>query len=224
MLIGRSLMFVHNPRTGGSSVRSLLQKAVPDTYYPINDSTMPREQKLWAMHQGMVFAHQYAERLGFNPLALPTFVCIRNPYAHMLSGYRYLAERPAEDVPDLAPDFSTYIRQLYAQMTKDQKSLMERAPYGMYSRYILVGNDRPPNVTIGRTEQLERDVKKFLKKKVGARAKGKLPRDNATRHGSIAKYYGDEEEAIVYKLYRNVFEKGLYQRYEGLETKGGGSR
>lgn len=219
MLIGKSLMFIHNPRTGGSSVRALLQESVPDTYYPMSDDTMTREQKQWAMHQGMVFAHQYAERLGLDPLTLPTLVCIRNPYAHVLSGYRYLAERPAGDVPDLESSFSDYVRRVYARLTDDQKALMERAPYGMYSRYILIGDRRPPNVTIARTERLERDVKKFLKKKVDARAKGRIERRNATRHGALADYYGDEEEEIVYRLYRNVFDKGLYRRYEGLEKE-----
>lgn len=216
MLIGKSLMFIHNPRTGGTSVRRLLQASVPEAYRPVNDPTLTREQKTWALHQGMPFAHQYARRLGLDPLALPTLVCVRNPYAHVLSGYRYLAERPAGDVPDLEPDFGAYVRNLYERLDDDKRALMERAPYGLNSTYVLVGHDKPPNVTVARTEQLAGDVAAFLRDRVGVEPAHEIAHENASASGDIADHYGAEEEEIVYRLHRQMFDRGLYERFAGL--------
>ncbi|MFT5138544.1 MAG: hypothetical protein ACI9H8_000109 [Lysobacterales bacterium] len=77
MLVGSSLIFVHNPRTGGNSVRDYLRHAVPDNYFPEADTAMPDKDKMWFVHQGLAITHQYAQRLGLDPFVIPTLVCIK---------------------------------------------------------------------------------------------------------------------------------------------------
>lgn len=216
MLLSPSLIFVHNPRTGGTSVRSLLQASVPDRYFPIADPEMTTGQKQWALHQGMDFAHQYARRLGLDPTRIPTLVCIRNPYDHVLSGYKYLAGKPAGTVPDMEPDFSTYVRRLFERLNARQKALLENAPFGLNSKYLLVGRLQPSNLSIARTESLDIDVARFIRQHLGVEPAHEIKRVNASAPGGRAQYYGAEEEEVVYRLHKQMFDKGVYQRYEGL--------
>mgnify|MGYP006292851367 CR=1 FL=1 len=216
MLLSRSLIFVHNPRTGGTSVRRLLQASLPDHYFPVNDPEMTTGQKQWAMHQGMDFAHQYAHRLGLDPLRIPTLVCIRNPYDHVLSGYKYLAGKPAGTVPGLEPDFETYVRNLYQKLTDRQRRLLESAPYGLSSKYVLVKRTQPSNLTIAKTESLQADVARFIHDKFGVEPAHAIGQENASSSGGRAEFYGTGEEEVVYRLYRQMFDRGLYARYEGL--------
>ncbi|MEE4295728.1 MAG: hypothetical protein V2J20_03815 [Wenzhouxiangella sp.] len=216
MLISPSLIFVHNPRTGGTSVRSLLQASLPYRYLPVNDPEMTPGQKQWALHQGMDFAHQYAQRLGLDPNLIPTLVCIRNPYDHVLSGYKYLASRPAGTVPDLEADFRSYVLGLHKKLTSRQRALLENAPYGLNSKYLLVGRTQPSNLFIARTESLDIDVAEFIRKRLGVEPVHEVKRQNASTPGGRKEFYGPEEEEIVYRLHKQMFDRGMYQRYEGL--------
>jgi len=177
---------------------------------------MTTGQKQWAMHQGMEFAHQYAQRLGLNPNQIPTLVCIRNPYDHVLSGYKYLADRPAGTVPDLEPDFSTYVQRMHQKLTPKQKVTLEQAPFGLNSKYIMVGRKQPANVTIAKTEDLQTGISAFIRDRLGIEPDRSIAKYNASSADHRAKYYGPEEEEIVYRLHRKMFDNGIYQRYEGL--------
>jgi hypothetical protein len=215
MLLSPSLIFVHNPRTGGTSARGLIQASLPDRYYPINDPEMTPGKKQWAMHQGLDFAHQYARRLGLDPCKIPTLVCIRNPYDHVLSGYKYLAGKPAGTVPDMEPDFSTYVRRLYEKLNNRQKAFLENAPFGLNSKYLLVNRMQPSNLVVARTEQLGRDLASFIRQ-FGVEPAHDIKRVNASAPGDRSSYYGSDEEEVVYRLHKQMFDRGLYQRYEGL--------
>jgi hypothetical protein len=193
-----------------------LQASLPDRYLPVNDPTMTAGQKQWALHQGMDFAHQYARRLGLDPLTIPTLVCIRNPYDHVLSGYKYLADRPAGTVPDMEPDFPSYVHNMYQKLNPRQKKTLEQAPFGLHSKYVLVGGMRPGNVTVARTESLSEEIPRFIREKLGARPVHTIARDNASSDGGHDQYYGRKEEEIVYRLYKQLFDTGIYSRFEGL--------
>lgn len=218
MLIGRKLIFVHHPRTGGNSVSAYLKRAVPDRYYPAADPNLDDERKTWLMHRGLAICYQYANRLGIDPFQIPTLVCVRNPYSLALSGYLYLAQRWKEQLGDIEETFSEYLKNLLAKTPEDVLEQRAGAAYGPFSNFITLGGDIiPDNLTIARTESLAADVEAFLKDQVGVKAPRGFPHKNASEHAHFSEYYGEDQEAIVYRLYRNVFDNGLYQRYAGLD-------
>lgn len=217
MLVSESLIFVHNPRTGGSSVRDYLKTALPEKYYPAADVSMSKKEKVWITHQGIGIAYQYACRLGFNPYTTPTIVCIRNPYSLTLSGYQYLSQRWRGKINDLEGTFSKYLVNLSLKTPKDKLEGMANSPYGPFSGFLLVGDKVPPNLTIARTESLSKDVANFLSNLVELQPAFDFPHKNRSKHEHFSSYYTAKEEEIVYRMYKNTFDNGLYKRYDGLD-------
>jgi len=217
MLVSESLIFVHNPRTGGSSVREYLKKALPDKYYPAADTSMGEKEKVWVTHQGIGIAYQYASRLGFDPFKIPTIVCIRNPYSLTLSGYQYLSQRWGNKIGDLEGTFSKYLSNLFLKTPREKLEGMANSPHGPFSGFLLIGDRVPPNLTVARTESLSKDVTNFLGKLTGPRPAFDFPHINRSKHEHFSSYYTGKEEEIVYRMYKNTFDNGLYKRYEGLD-------
>lgn len=221
MLISQNLMFIHHARTGGVSVQQHIRATLPGEYYPYADPRMSDGQKAWVTHQGLEVAWQYARHLGLDPDALPALVVIRNPYDLALSGYLYLKQRWGDKVPDLEDRFDAYLENLWQKTPQATKDKWQASEYGQYQDYLVQGGRRPPNLTVGRFENLAGEVDAFLRERLGIRYAGELPHANATRHEHFSNYYGDREEALVYRMWQNAFEAGLYARYEGLQGRTG---
>ena len=219
MLISNSLIFVHNPRTGGTSVRKQLRKALPNHYFPAADSTLTDEQKTWIYHQGLTIAFEYVEKLGLDPYNIPALVCIRNPYSLTLSGYKYLIPRMKRENKDLEDSFTDYLVNLDRNMPSSKRQAMASAPYGPFSGFLLIGDKTPSNLTIARTESLGDDVAKFLAKLNVTNPGQEFPHQNKSEHVHFSHYFTAKEEQIVYDMYRNTFESGLYERYQGLDSE-----
>jgi len=217
MLISRRLMFIHYPRTGGASVQHHLRQSVPDTYYPLDDLSLNDSQKSWIMHQGIDVGFRYAQERGIDPLSLPALVIIRNPYSLALSGFMYLNQRWKSHIDDLENNFLDYLRNLDEKTSPEKKTAWAHSRYGQYTDYLLVNGEQPPNLTIARTESLQKDVRRFLIRKVGVRPNVKFPHRNASEHKHFSTYYTAAEEELVYGMWKNAFEAGLYKRYEGLD-------
>lgn len=216
MLVSRSLIFIHHARTGGSSVQQYLREILPDTYYPYADPNMRDGQKAWLTHQGLEVAWQYARHLGFDPDTLPALVVIRNPYSLTLSGYLYLKQRWGGQVPDLEATFAGYLENLWQKTPADAKQRWSQSRYGQYSDYLLRDGEAPANLTVARFETMDQDVGAFVRDRLGVITGKPLPYVNATQHGPFAEYYGEHEEELVYTMWRNAFDNGLYQRRQGL--------
>lgn len=217
MLISPNLMFVHHPRTGGTSVRNHLMKLMPYNYLPINDPNLSNEQKTWFLHQGLTVCHQYATQLRLNPNVIPTLVVIRNPYSLMLSEYMYLTQKWKKKIKDLEKTFLLYLANQYKKTSKERKDKWAADTYGRFQDFICVNGQTPDNLTIGRYENLTEDVNLFITEKLGLSDDSKLPHKNASRHGEFKNYFTEKEEKLVYALWKNAFDSGLYKRYEGLE-------
>ncbi|NNJ72257.1 MAG: hypothetical protein HKP09_03640 [Enterobacterales bacterium] len=217
MLAGKSLIFVHHPRTAGTSVRNLLMRAVPDNYFPMQDPNLSQEQKVWITHQGLGVCYDYCHRIGINPIKVPTLVCIRNPYSLMLSEYMYLSQKWKKKIKDLEKTLGAYLANMYRKSSDERKQKWAADTYGRFHDFITINGQIPENLTIARFETLEEDVRNFLQNRLEIADVPKLPRKNASRHGDVKNYYTDKEEKLVYAMFKNVFESGLYKRYEGLE-------
>ena len=219
MLIGQKFIFIHYPRTGGTSVRNHLSRLFPDNYLPMSDPRLSREQQVNLTHQSLVVCHQYAKQSGVNPLSLPTLVCIRNPYSLMLSEYMYLKQKWGKKIKDLDKTFSGYLNTLSKKVTAEKKQRWKESHYGRYQDYLCINGSLPVNLTIARYESLEEDVNRFIAEKLGLTdSKAKLPHKNASRHGKVAAYYTEKDEQLVYDMWQNVFDNGLYNRFDGLDV------
>lgn len=216
MMISASLLYVHYPKTGGTSVQEYLSRVLPGRYFPKNDASLGNEEKAWLAHQGMAVAFQYAARLGLNPLELPAIACIRNPYSLMLSGYLYLEQKWRDEVGNLEGSFVEYLENLVANTPSDVMQKRAEAPYGPYTGYLTVNGRVPPKLFIARTENLRKDVQSFVQEKLGVSPALGFPHENRTDHEHFSSYYSEKEEEIVYRMWKNAFDSGLYQRYEGL--------
>lgn len=218
MLISPSLIFVHQPRTGGTSVRKLLMELFPYKYLPVSDPLLKREQIVWMMHQGLVTAHQYAINNNLHPETIPTLVFIRNPYSYMLSEYMYLSQKWGHKIKDLPKDFEGYLKNMNDKVNSKTRDKWLQSHYGRLQDYLCINGVIPKNLTIGRFETIEQDLKNFLSTQFKIdTSKISLGHENASEHEGIKKYYSEKEEQLVYNLWGNVFESGLYSRYQGLE-------
>lgn len=217
MLINPKLMFIHYPRTGGSSIQKFILDGLPDRYYPIDDEKMKDGQKAWVTHQGLEVAWQYARHLGLDPDRIPALVVIRNPYDLMISGYKYLGQRWHNEAGKLPASFRAYLEELQEKTPPDKAAAWAQAHYGQYTDYVMRGGQVPSNLTIARFESLVEDVRGFLGK-VGASPTLAFPHRNATEHQHFSRYYTEAEEKLVYEMWKNAFDNGLYERYQGLNT------
>jgi hypothetical protein len=219
LLISRSLIFIHHARTGGSSVQQYLREVLPDTYYPYADPNMRDGQKAWVTHQGLEVAWHYARHLRLDPARLPALVVIRNPYSLALSGYLYLKQRWGGQVPDLEATFASYLENLRDKTPAEQAQRWAQGRYGQYTDYLLLEDAAPENLSVARFESLVEDVSSFVRERLGVKTTRQLPHVNATRHEHFSTYYGEREEALVYEMWRNAFDSGLYARHQGLDGK-----
>lgn len=217
MLISRSLIFIHLARTGGSSVQQYLREVLPDTYYPYADANMHDGQKAWITHQGLEVAWQYARHLRLDPARIPALVVIRNPYDLALSGYLYLRQRWGGQVPDLEDSFAAYLENLWQKTPAETRQRWAQSRYGQYSDYLLLDGAVPDNLSIARFETLAADVATFVRERLGVTTTRALPHVNATRHDHYSSHYTAHEEALVYDMWQNAFDNGLYRRREGLD-------
>lgn len=198
-------------------MRAYFKKALPDTYYPAADDSLTDEQRVWLSHQGLAVAHQYATKLGLDPFEIPTLVCIRNPYSLTLSGYKYLFQRWKDRIDDIESTFTEYLENLLAKTPAEQLEKRANYPYGPFSGFMMLGDSVPSNLTIARTESLSEDVAGFVEKHSGVRPSFEFPHRNKSEHVHFSAYYTGKEEELVYRMYKNTFESGLYKRYEGLD-------
>lgn len=218
MLVSKKLLFVHHPRTGGTSVRNHLMRLVPDNYYPSQDPNLNTDQKVWLTHQGLDVCHKYAMQQRINPMMVPTLVVIRNPYSLMLSEYMYLSQKWKKKIKDIEKTLLGYLANMYKKTSDERRQKWANDRLGRYQDFLCVNDQTPDNLTIARYESLADDVNGFLKDQLGILdEKAKLPHKNASRHGDFKNYFTDKEEKLVYAMWKNVFESGLYKRYEGLE-------
>lgn len=218
MLVGPSLIFVHNPRAGGTSVREYLQRVVPGRYFPVADPKLSNADKSWLIHQGLEVCYQYATRSGFDPFSIPTLVVIRNPYSLSVSAYLYLAQRHGKKIRDMEQTFEQYLANLIAATPAEQLEAKANAEYGPFSTFLTLGGVMPSNLTVARTETLRENVEAFVKGLAGAHKVKNFPHTNRSEHEHFSQYFGKTEEEMVYRMYKNTFESGLYKRFEGLEV------
>ena len=113
--------------------------------------------------------------------------------------------------------FKEYLMNLEDKITPNRRQQWTDSQYGRYGKYLMINGDIPKNLTIARFETLRKDVDSFMVSEMGMKKSIALPHKNASRHGDFSNYYNKQEEELVYGMWKNTFDDGLYERYEGLK-------
>lgn len=239
MIFSEDLLFIHVPKTGGSSITAYLCDVLPK---PIYLSQPFCEEELTDLgilqipgirHETLAEARDVVAAYGFDldrfPLILAT---IRNPYDLDVSRYAYLREgheweRGAEQDLALTSGFEAFaVRNPHrgGHWTTDGPngvSPFEFARHGRQRRgypndlaaFFAIDGHCPRNLRILRFEHLAEDLVAALRG-IGIDAGGEFPWINRSDHDHYLSYYTPSAEESVYRRYRWAFDHGFYQRLD----------
>ena len=195
------VLFVHVPKTGGSSVEAMFARRV-------DDSRVVEGRKRHASYQWLLAAEPGLD-------AYWSFGFVRNPWARMVSWWSMVsgvferAERGDEKA-----------------RSKIEKYPNAWLPEGEFrhdfDRFVLEGTEKvsklgtPQSVTlaradgrlvdfVGRTENFDDDLN-TVRDKLGLERRDQSPRRNQSSHGHYHEYYNDETRAKVAEVFARDIE------------------
>jgi len=240
MLFTERLLFLHVPKTGGTSVTSFLVRNLPgrialtepvDLPPKLDDLPLPQRARLQL--------RRWRRRLGF----------LRHPRVQRIAGVRHeTLSQASESLARLGrklADFESIIAVIrnpydlevsrfhffrrghlgikglaheYAEelaLSGDFAAFAERAAYhgqlpGRIEDWFEMDGRTPANLRILRYEMLEADLSHAIAP--FCRIVSPLPRLNASQHAPYRNYLTPEIEAAVYNKYRWLFDRGYYPR------------
>lgn len=180
-------IFIHIPKTAGTSITNWLYKLT-------NDDSIRIFQ-----HVDVLTLENYLSPIFFNSAFKFTFV--RNPWDRCVSFYHYCQQD--QSFGTVRPDFQTIINHLhfdeYLEYYHPESQLCK-----------IVGKDGNIKVDfIGRVEQINKDVN-YIAEKLGFSNCLTLPNYNTSKHNHYSTYYSDKSKDLVYKYYKEEIELFKY--------------
>ncbi len=249
MVFNEEFLFLHIPKTGGTSVSAyLLRNLAPPVYFvgnlPAPGLPPGRVRIPGEPHTPLAYAQRVTAGQG---LALEDFraivVAVRNPYDMLVSAYSFMQSmRSMRAILANPGSFST--QQLNATETFWQLALDEdfhrmaialgraktRKSLGGWmggwsqpERYCTLNGEIPPNLTVVRIENIAEELGSVLDS-LGIEMTEPIPRLNASPHLPASAYYTTEAEEAVYETFRWVFDQGYYARMSAEEVEGAAGR
>lgn len=182
------------------------------SYNPLDDAILPQDVALRSYQELQYLKQNLADsKTGeLSVQHIPTgFMLIDCSILKRLQ--EYLPSYQQEDT------FSEYLTNLAKNTASDMLEKRASLPFGPYTPYLLSGERIPENLTIARTESLNEDATNFLENLTGDKSEFKFPHQNRTKHRHFSEYFSKIEEKIVYTMWKNTFDSGLYDRYQGLK-------
>lgn len=178
------LLFLHIPRTGGTSIMSLLKDRLPDAKGLLlqhdNASTV-----------SISFFRQYSDYFKFS--------FVRNPWDRLLSLYALALKYP---VDNSKPLFS--FEAFYKKYELEQVNLkLGRAFYLNQTDYLYNKNGEMVVDKVGRYENYEHELLEILHEQNIPFTY--IPRLNKTEHAHYRSFYSEERKKFVEKLcYKDI--------------------
>lgn len=216
MILGRRVLFVHVPKTGGMAVSRYLLAALPRPLWythPDRDRTLDEGviQLTGIRHETLAESFAIAAAQGIDAARLPLLVgVLRNPYALEVSRFAYLQKGhpwdagPNQDLA-LAGDFTAF-----ATQSTDHGGT-ERP----IETYFEIDGVTPANMRILHLENLHDDLPRALRDAgIEVPATATLAAENESRHGPWRDYYTRAAAEAVNARYRWVFDRGFYERLD----------
>jgi hypothetical protein len=219
MLIAGGVLFVHAPKTAGTSVVEYLVKNLPGekilTMPPGHVAQKGTQTVPGTRHETLAQAIKVAEGLGFGVDDFSLLLAVtRNPYDLEVSRYAYLRlghpwdrGRPQEIA--LTGDFDRFCREA-------------GYPWGHptpIERWYTLDGHVPSNMRLLRFEHLDGDLAQALSPISAMRYR--LKHRNATNHVAWRSYINAENEAAIYEKFRWLFQ--YYERVRVTDLATGGN-
>lgn len=199
------VLFVHVPKTGGSTVDLLLDTEVPDA----------RKVAGGQRH------HTYGQLLQIEPGLSDYWACgfVRNPWARMVSWWAMTvdmyeradsghetAKRKVESLPAVWGPLGAY-RDDFSRFVMEGTANVKRLRVPQVRRLSAKGAKRVDFV--GRVENFVHDVN-VVRARLGLEAVEELPRRNSSTHGHYRDYYDDRTRQRIAELYARDIEAFEY--------------
>jgi hypothetical protein len=239
MLFNDDLLFLHTPKTGGTSVTSFLIFNLPHVTLtepadnPDRAAVMTRGARLklalrrlrrragmlarpsvkvveGSRHETLPEAAAMLAKLGRRLDSFRAIIAIiRNPYDLEVSRFHFF-RRGYHGIPGAAHEYAEVLAQ-----AGDFTDFALKAPYhgrlpSCIEDWYEIDGRMPPNLRLVRFEALEAELYALMAQFHPVRTK--LPRLNATEHASFASYLTPAAEEAIYRKYRWLFDRGLYAR------------
>lgn len=196
-------IFVHNQKTGGSSIEQYFEEHVPDARV-----ILPRH----------TYVTQGMGRLGPDWEGNYVFGFVRNPWARLVSWYSMVAERPEEgkknplfaSVRENASSFEEFLRNCTGTVEEKIKGVVYQKSFVKNQLdYFTDAEGKVRASCIGRFEHLEEDFQKILE--ASGLPKFSLELTNSTSKKEYRTFYTNETRQLV----ANRFAKDIeYFEYE----------
>ena len=210
MILSKQLLFVHIPKTGGTSVRHFLLDNLPRPLLHVrqHDKELPPSAAdslhlIGNKHMDLIAARPLVQLFtGVDIPALPAVIAgVRNPYEREVSLFRYWARNQKRVVREFGafwPDFETFTR---------RESSLDR---NLDNFYMLDGVV-PANMRFIRTESMDTDLRAALDA-IGLPPDTPVPVLNVAPNRFDPGAITPRAEAAIHARYRLYFERGLYLR------------
>lgn len=222
MIISHRLkyVFIHIPKTGGTSVRNILTHNNKfscdvishwDTITEEQFKAFPRVSRELKCHHGVRKAKEYFDDNNLDWDSYFKFSFMRNPYDLHVSNYHYLHQVVGKKDRNTEEQEETYKNATsFADYVKD----LERSRAGFQEIYIR-DEDEVKVDFIGKLETIEEDFKRIvdtiLPKQIITEEEYKLPFLNKTKHKHFSEYYTPELTDLVNKACEMDFKVGGYK-------------
>lgn len=198
--IEKRFLFVHVPKTGGTSVaRALDPWVVHPPLTPLNKLLsrfrMQRDPAKVRLRVHGSLADAYAQLPQEFADSLFKFAFVRNPWDRLVSEYSFILARdnhPRHAEVKALPDFLAYLR--YEK---------ERARGRSQARMLAAPDGRPKIDFVGRFENLNADFAEACAR-IGIDAS--LPHLNKTKHRDYREFYDDASRAYVAEAWADEIE------------------
>lgn len=210
MILSKQLLFVHIPKTGGTSVRHFLLENLPRPILHVraHDKNLPRS----ATDATHLIGNKHMDLVAVRPLVqlfagidipqLPVVIAgVRDPYEREISLFRYWLrnqKRVIEKLGAVWPDFEAFTR---------RESTLDRTLDNFYMLDGIV----PANMHFVRTEAMDTDLRVALRT-IGLEVDTPVQVLNAAPNRLDPGELTPRAEAAIHARYRLYFERGLYPR------------
>jgi tetratricopeptide (TPR) repeat protein len=213
MIFSDRLLFLHVPKTGGSSVvRYLLEVLPKPAYYSLpadHGATLPPGVTRFEgiAHETLADARVVLEGRGRRLEGVPVVIaCVRNPYELEVSRYSFLRR-----------DLNSYNhgpQQAVALLSDFELFAICSRPHGQrpLETYFVLDGVVPPNLHVVRLENVDQELRECLAAAGVDASETRVPHHNRSEHAHFRQYYTGAAEQAVYEKYKWVFDAGLYPR------------
>jgi len=218
ILFNDEFLFVHNPKTAGTSLVEYLRKTLRE---PIHTAGVA-ELGTYHPHLSMSLGYAAAKMEKLPDQFSKILAVVRNPYDREVSMYFYYRDYLFK-IPALA-------RYLNDKRMEEAVQMSAKLPFGEYlcwlvdsrgtcdiwsSRhyYALQDGSVPKSLEIVRIEELDTKIPEIMAPFIRSGTESvQLNHINATEHAPYMSYYDSKTEEIVFSSYRWMFDKGYCSR------------